>query len=42
MALSEALRAYRQKAWESFQATAHSDAKEEAWRRTDLKAPARR
>lgn len=34
---SEALRAYRQKAWEIFQATPIPDIKEDAWRRTDLK-----
>ncbi len=39
---SAALREYRQKAWEIFQATPMPDLKEEAWRRTDLKALARR
>src|SRR5512138_3491663 len=34
---SEAVRTYRQKAWETFQATPIPDIKQEAWRRTDLK-----
>ena len=34
---SEAVRAYRQKAWEIFQSTPIPDIHEEAWRRTDLK-----
>ncbi len=34
---SDTVRAYRQKAWESFQATPIPDIKQEAWRRTDLK-----
>jgi Fe-S cluster assembly protein SufD len=34
---SETLRAYRQNAWEIFQAAPIPDIKQEAWRRTDLK-----
>ncbi len=34
---SEAVRAYRQRAWEIFQSTPIPDVKQEAWRRTDLK-----
>lgn len=34
---SDAVRSYRQKAWEIFQSTPIPEVKEEAWRRTDLK-----
>ncbi len=34
---SDAVRGYRQKAWEIFQSTPIPEVREEAWRRTDLK-----
>jgi Fe-S cluster assembly protein SufD len=36
--VSDAVRGYRQKAWEIFQSTPIPEIKEEAWRRTDLRA----